>query len=516
MQEMVNSTQIDPPFWWSGMKNPVVQLFIYGPKISLFKPKVDSESIIIVSTVLVESPNYIIINLDTTDADPQTFAIEFSNENDFFVMKYELKQREPHATVIDSFDSSDVVYLLMPDRFSKGSEYELPGLPKDTENDVQDPTMSSSNNIPTTLKSNDETTGKFIDPNFPHLRARYHVDRGDPNARHGGDLIGVRNHLDYFCDLGITTVWMTPIFENDMEGGSYHGYASTDFYKVDPRFGTNEEYLSFVEECHKRGLKVVMDMVFNHCGSNHIWYIDTPSKDWFNCRRNYVPTTHEIQTMYSPYGADIDKGEFNDGYFVDTMPDLNHRNQIIERYLVQNSIWWIENTRINGIRQDTYPYCDQPMMSRWIKSVQDEYPGFNIVGEVWLDSAIGISYFQNGNTFNELQPLLPTVMDFQLMSIIGEVVEHETSFNDGFYKLYRHLNFDYVYPDVYKVLRFLDNHDTDRFLKGQVENLYSFKQGMTVLLTIPGIPQIYYGTEILMYGTKGISDGYVRSDFPGG
>ena len=348
------------------------------------------------------------------------------------------------------------------------------------------------------------------------MRTDYKIDRNNPNARHGGDLAGIEQHLDYIEDLGVTAIWWNPVLENDMKGGSYHGYATTDYYRVDPRFGSNEDYKRLIDKTHQKGMKVVMDMIFNHCGSDHPWMKDVPSHDWFNNLDHYVQTNHDKEAYFDPYVSDYDKNAMINGWFVPTMPDLNQKNPHVAKYLIQNSIWWIEYSGVDGIRQDTYPYADVDMMRNWCEAVELEYPDYNIVGEAWMNYTIGSAYWQRGSRLNFGKDTgLKSVMDFRLMGIAHDVFHAD----GGLQGVFEHLCYDYVYPDINHVLRFLENHDTDRFLREMPKSsadLYAYKQGVTFLLTIPGIPQLYYGQELLMNGTKEKSDGYIRLDVPGG
>ncbi len=474
---LAENIKIEPGFWWSGMKNAELQLMVYGKDIASYRPTIDYPGIQINSTVLLESPNYMLIYLDVSQAQPGTFDITFNNGRKKITYPYELKKRKPGAADIKGFDSSDVLYLIMPDRFANG-----------------DP---SNDNIP--------------------LRTSYKVDRSNPNARHGGDLAGIEKHLDYIEDLGVTAIWLNPVLENDMEGGSYHGYATTDYYRVDPRFGTNEDYVNLIEKTHQRGMRVVMDMIFNHCGSDHPWLKDIPSRDWFNNLDNYVQTNHNKEAYFDPYVSDYDFSTLVDGWFVPTMPDLNQRNPHIAKYLIQNSIWWIEYTGVDGIRQDTYPYADYDMMIDWCNAIELEYPDYNIVGEAWMNYTIGSAYWQRDSKLNfGKDSHLKSVMDFRLMGIASKAFHEETGWSGGLYSIFEHMCYDYVYPDINNVLRFLENHDTDRFLPEMPANLDVYKQGVTFLLTIPGTPQLYYGQELLMHGSKEESDGYIRLDVPGG
>mgnify|MGYP000183658973 FL=1 len=475
-----DNLRIEPTFWWSGMKNPELQLMVYGKDIAGYLPSVKYPGVQLKSSVALESPNYLLIYLDVENAKPGRFDITFTKDKKSFNYSYELKARKPNADRIKGFDSSDVLYLIMPDRFANG-----------------DP---SNDQIP--------------------MRTSYKVDRNSPNARHGGDLAGIEQHLDYIEDLGVTAIWLNPVLENDMEGGSYHGYATTDYYRVDPRFGTNEDYVRLIEKTHERGMRVVMDMIFNHCGSDHPWMKDIPSHDWFNNLDNYVQTNHDKEAYFDPYVSDYDKETMLNGWFVPSMPDLNQKNPHVAKYLIQNSIWWIEYCGVDGIRQDTYPYADVDMMRNWCTEVMNEYPEYNIVGEAWMNYTIGSAYWQKGSRLNFGQDTeLKSVMDFCLMGIASKAFHEETGYSGGLHTIFEHMCYDYVYPDIYNVLRFLENHDTDRFLPSMpksVDDLYAFKQGVTFLLTIPGIPQLYYGQELLMNGTKEKGDGYIRLDVPGG
>ena len=469
---------IEPAFWWSGMQESELQLMVYGSNIADYKATITSPHVYLKESVALESPNYKLLYLDISKSVPETFDIVFTNGKKKISIPYELKQRDPSRKNVKGFDSSDVLYLIMPDRFANG-----------------DPT-------------NDQLP----------MRMPYKVDRNDPNARHGGDLKGISDHLDYLHNLGVTAIWLNPVLENDMEGGSYHGYATTNYYRVDPRFGSNDEYVKLIEDTHAKGMKVVMDMIFNHCGSDHPWLKDIPSKDWFNNLDHYVQTTHVKEVYYDPYASQYDTKQMTDGWFVPSMPDLNQRNRHVAKYLIQNSIWWIEYAGVDGIRQDTYPYADYQMMIDWCQAIEKEYPNYNIVGEAWYNDPLGTAFWQKDSKLNYRENTqLKSVMDFRLMGLAHSAFFEETGeWGGGLRNIYEHMTTDYVYPNIYSVLRFLDNHDTDRFLPEMPKNLDGFKQGITFLLTIPGIPQIYYGTELLMNGNKSKSDGDIRKDVPGG
>ena len=472
--------KVAPSFWWASMNNPELQVLLYGEQISSADVSISSDDIVLQEVVKQDNPNYLLLYLNTSEAAPQTFDICLKQGKKQTVIPYELKQRRVDAAQIEGFNSSDVLYLIMPDRFANG----------DASNDV----------IPGMLEDR--------------------VDRNDSFARHGGDFKGIEQHLDYIADLGVTSVWLNPIQENDMQGGSYHGYAITDYYQADRRFGSNEEFRTLVEQAHSKGLKIVMDMIFNHCGSENYLFKDMPSKDWFNFKGNYVQTTFKTATQSDPYASDYEKKIAVDGWFTQSMPDFNQRNRHVATYLIQSSIWWIEYAGINGIRQDTHPYADFDMMARWCKAVNDEYPRFNIVGETWLGNNVLISYWQkNSPLAHPRNSYLPTVMDFPLMDHMNKAFDEETTDGyGGLCRLYEYLSQDIVFADPMHLLTFLDNHDTSRFYRSEADtkNLDRYKQALAFLLTTRGIPQIYYGTEILMAADKANGDGLLRCDFPGG
>lgn len=469
-------TNVEPPYWWTGMKNDTLQVMLTGPGIASANASVNYKGVRLAEQVNLDSPDYkllyFVIGKETV---PGTMEITLTNGKKRSRIPYQLRQRDPEMAKHGGFDARDVLYLLMPDRFSKGGD-----------------------------RKGDALT---------HNPA---IDRNNPNARHGGDLKGIENHLDYLDSLGVTALWFCPVLENDMPGGSYHGYATTDYYRIDPRFGSNEEYVELIEKAHGKGLKVVMDMIFNHCGSAHPWLKNPPSKDWINHPEGDVMTNFRLTTVHDPYVSDYDLDHTVNGWFVPSMPDLNQKNPHLMKYLIQNSIWWIESSKIDGIRMDTYPYADAAGMAAWNKAVAEEYPNFNIVGECWYTNEAGSAFWQKGNNLNPSDPELPTVMDFYFLQNGRKAFNSETDPWGGLNMVYDHLSQDFLYPDPQRVLTFLDNHDSDRFLLELPDSLGSWKQAQTFLLTSRGIPQIYYGTEILMNGSKEGSDGFVRRDMPGG
>lgn len=471
--------KIDPPYWWVGMEQDTLQVMVQGPGIRDAQVSVDYPGVELVDVARLDSPNYQFLYLVVTDgAKAGEMKISFKKDGKKKDVPYQLKARDRAPEDYVGFDASDVLYLIMPDRFADGNP--------------------ENNNVAS-------------------LRHNTPVNRANHNGRHGGDIKGINDHLDYIEQLGVTAIWVNPVLENDMRGGSYHGYATTDYYRIDPRFGTNDEWQKLVADCHKRGIKVVMDMIFNHCGSDHPWFTDRPSKDWFNFADGYVQTNYRLSTLHDPYVSDYDKRRTVDGWFVQSMPDLNQNNPHLMKYLVQNSIWWIESSKIDGIRMDTHPYAALVPMSDWIASVMKEYPRYNIVGECWYGTEGGEAFWQKNSYVNKVANTnLPTVMDFVLSIKARNAFSSQTDRLTGLNEMYDHLALDYLFPDPQGILTFLDNHDTDRFLLEEPADLGWWKQAMTFLLTTRGIPQIYYGTELLMYGSKEGSDGYVRRDVPGG
>lgn len=469
---------VEPPFWWTGFKNPELQLMVHGTDISKTKPEINYTGVEIVAVTSVENPNYLFIDLRLADnTQPGKFDILFkSNGKTVFTYNYELKAREQGSANRDGFNNSDAMYLIMPDRFANGD------------------------------LSNDQIAG---------MPDKY--NRNEQYDRHGGDLKGINNHLDYIHDQGYTAIWLNPVLENDMEHASYHGYATTDFYRVDRRFGSNEDYKKLSDDARKKGIKMVMDMIFNHCGSNHWWMKDMPMKDWLNGWPNYGITTHRKTVLQDPYVSKADFDEMADGWFVSSMPDMNQRNPFVAKYLIQNSIWWIEYVGLAGIRMDTYPYPDQHMMADWTCQVLNEYPKFNIVGEQWHTNPSLVSYWQRGKkNENGYTSCLPSLMDFPIQDAIVKAFTENEGWDTGIMRLYETLALDFEYPEADNLVVFADNHDTERFFTAVRENFSKFKLAMAYLMTTRGIPQVYYGGEILMTGRKSDGDGMLRKDFPGG
>ena len=495
--------RIEPTNWYVGMKNPSVQLMVYGKDIRSAEVSTNYPGVKIDSLVRLDSPNYLLVYMNIKDAQPGTMKLCFKTGKNKTNVNYELKARDMKGEDRQGFTNADVLYMLMPDRFaSSGKNLEVKGL------------------------------------------NAYKVDRSQPSLRHGGDLEGLRQHLDYFTELGVTALWFTPVLENNSpdhgKSSSYHGYATTDYYRVDPRFGSNADYRRLVDEAHKKGLKVVMDMIFNHCGFEHPWVKDLPSKDWLNTpewlypenqkytvktqtmdgeqttNTKYLQTSYKLTPVLDPYASKVDLHETVDGWFVPTMPDLNQRNEHLMTYLIQNSEWWIETVGIDGIRMDTYPYADRDAMAHWMKVLGEEYPHFNTVGETWVTEPAYTAAWQKDSKLSEKNSYLPTVMDFAFFDRINSAKNEETDdWWNGMNRIYNVFCYDYLYPNPKSVMAFVENHDTDRFL-GEGKDTLALKQALALLLTVNRTPQLYYGTEVLMNGTKSVTDGNVRKDFPGG
>ena len=476
----VNIDRVEPTNWYAGMKNPSLQLMVYGKGIKQANVSTDYAGVKVDSVVRLDSPDYLLVYLNLQGVQPGTMKLNFEQGGKKKQVNYEIKHRDMPGEARQGFTNADVLYMLMPDRFADGN-----------------------------VKNN--VVKGMLDQRCV---------RTEPSLRHGGDLEGIRQHLDYFNELGVTTLWFTPVLENDMPSGgghsSYHGYATTDYYKVDPRFGTNEDYRRLVDEAHQKGLKVVMDMIFNHCGSSHPWQINPPASDWFNQPNYGLQTSFKLTPCVDPYASEIDKRETEEGWFVSSMPDLNQNNPHVATYLIQNSIWWVETVGINGIRMDTYPYAYAAPMARWMKQLNEEYPNFNTVGETWVTEPAYTAAWQKDSKIAKTNSYLPTVMDFAFYDRMSQAKHEETDdWWKGFNRIYNSLVYDYLYANPSNVMAFLENHDTDRFL-GNGKDTVALKQALALLLTVNRTPQLYYGTEVLMNGTKEVTDGNVRKDFPGG
>jgi len=471
--------RVEPPNWWVGMKTNDLQILVYGKSINDLIPKISNSNIELTSFNKVQNENYLFLNISISEnAQPDEVEIDFY-KNNMVVDRYvfSLLDREKNASNVEGFNSSDVMYLITPDRFANGDS------------------------------KNDDIKSMYERPNRDYNR-----------GLHGGDIKGIINHLDYIKDLGFTTVWLNPVLENNMKKSSYHGYSTTDYYKVDPRFGSNELFQELSISAKEKGIKLVMDLIPNHCGSEHWFFKDPPMDNWFNNQSGFKQTSHRRETVQDIYASEIDKREHADGWFVETMPDLNQKNQKMSKYLIQNTLWWIEYARLSGIRVDTYPYSDKDFMSDWTFAVMDEYPNFNIVGEEWSDNPIVISYWQKDKINHDgYVSYLPTLMDFPLQISFTEALLDDFSWGKGFIKPYKTLASDFLYPNPNNLLIFPDNHDMTRFFTQVNNDIDLFKMGIVYYSTMRGIPQFYYGTEILMNSDENPGDhGLIRTEFPGG
>jgi len=478
--------RIEPPNWWIGFKNENLQLLVHHPNIGTTVPKISYPGVSIIKVNQAKSPNYLFIDI-TIDksAKPGTFNIVFEPEKGKkIIQSYELKAKSKPSEDFIGFNSSDVIYLITPDRFANGNE---------------------ANDVVKTMK---ETT----------------LDRSQDYKRHGGDLQGITNHVEYIKNIGFTAVWPTPVLTNDMKGGSYHGYAMTDFYQVDSRFGTLTDYKNLADKLNQNSMKLIMDQVANHCGSEHWWMKDLPFADWVNYQelfekeKKYVTSNHRRTSNQDLYASEKDKKEMTDGWFVSSMPDLNQRNPFLAKYIIQNSIWWIETLHLGGIRQDTYPYSDKAFMANWTGEIMAEYPNFNIVGEEWTTNPLLIGYWQKGaNNKDGYQSNLRSTMDFAMQTIIPQAIKEPESWDKGLAKIYEGLANDFHYASPKDLMIFPDNHDMDRIFTQLNENIENTKMALATYLVLPRIPQMYYGTEILMQNTAKPGDhGLIRTDFPGG
>lgn len=476
--------RVEPPSWWIGFEESNLQLLVYGENVGKASASINYEGVEIEKTHQADSPNYLFLDLNiSVAARAGTFNIVFRfKDGSEEIYKYELKGRTRPSEDFIGFDNTDVIYLITPDRFANG----------DPSNDV------------------DKSLNEKV------------IDRNDDYARHGGDLRGIIDHLDYVDEMGFTAIWSSPLLINDMKTASYHGYAMTDFYKVDPRFGTLEEYIELAEKARDRNIKLIMDQVANHIGLEHWWMKDLPFNDWINYQDRYekgektVYSSHRRTTNQDIYASKADKKRMSDGWFVDTMPDLNQKNPFMAKYLIQNSIWWIETLGLGGIRQDTYPYPDKQFMSEWAGSIMKEYPDFNIVGEEWSNNPLLIRYWQNG-VENGYDSNLKSTMDFAMQNNIVQGLNEEEEWDKGLIKLYDGLANDFAYSSPEYIMIFPDNHDMSRIYTQLNENVEKTKMALSYILTLPRIVQIYYGTEILMNDTAKPGDhGLIRTEFPGG
>ena len=469
---------LEPLNWWVGMQHRELQLLVHGENIASLTPQFSYAGVKLESIETTTNKNYLFINLYIAEnTKPGKFTISFQkNEKTFATAAYELQARKSNSMNRASFTAADAIYLITPDRFA--------------------------NDIP----SNDSQADVFEK-----------VNRQNSNGRHGGDIKGMQNHLDYIADLGFTMVWPTPLIENNQKEYSYHGYSLTNHYRTDSRFGSNEDFKQFVVAANKKGLGVIQDIVLNHIGSGHWWMQDLPTADWLNFQNGFVPTNHQHTTVLDMHVAQADKKLFADGWFVDTMPDLNQRNPFLAKYLIQNTVWWIEYANLAGVREDTYSYSDKNFLAAWVKYILDEYPNFNIVGEEMNSNPQILAYWQKDvKNRDGYESYLPSLMDFPVVFLMPNVLNEKESRSSGFMKLYEMIANDFVYADPMKLVVFPDNHDTSRIFSLLHDDINLLKNSLAFTATTRGIPQIYYGTEILAKSPIERDDGRLRSDMPGG
>jgi len=470
--------RVEPASWWVGMKDDRLQLLVHGDRVADLAPRLTYPGVSITGVERVENPNYLFVNLRIApETKPGSFRIDFlKGRAKAGSRSYVLNAREQGSAERKSFGPQDTIYLITPDRFANGD------------------------------LSNDTVKG------LPDG-----LDRSKPLGRHGGDLKGVSNNLDYLAGMGYTQLWLNPVLENNQPEVSYHGYAITDFYKVDPRFGTNEGFRQLAADARQRGVGMIMDMVLNHCGSTHWWMKDLPSRDWFNNDSTFAPTSHVRETLQDRHATNVDRQTFSDGWFVATMPDMNQRNPYLATYLIQNSLWWVEYAGLSGIRVDTYSYSDREFLTEWSRRVTQEYPHLNIVGEEWSSNPTTVAYWQRGrNPPDGYVSYLPSLFDFPLQEAVAMGLKEPEGWGTGLRRIYKVLAQDSVFPDPYNLVTFHDNHDMSRMLTALGERQDLNRMALVFLLTTRGIPQIFYGTEVLM-SNKGTEDhGVIRSDFPGG
>ncbi|MFZ6845788.1 glycoside hydrolase family 13 protein [Undibacterium sp. RuTC16W] len=471
-------THLEPASWWVGMNNPQLELMVHGHRIAELTPDIQYPGVTIKSVQRVSNPNYLFIQLDIThQALPGKLDINFSRQGiQVLHTGYQLNARREHSAQRKGFSPSDAIYLLVPDRFANGNP--------------------ANDSVPQLIESSNRTK---------------------PGGRHGGDLQGISDHLDYIAQMGFTTIWPTPLTQNNQAAYSYHGYSATDLYQVDARLGSNEDYRQLVSKAKSKGLGFIQDIVLNHIGSGHWWMKDMPSPDWLNFPDKYTETSHARSTVQDPHAAQGDKEKFTSGWFTTTMPDLNQRNSLLATYLIQNTIWWIEYADLSGIRTDTYSYSDKNFLADWSRSVINEYPRLNLVGEEWSNNPAIVAYWQRGKYNPDgYASSMPGMMDFPLHDSLRAGLMGEESTAEGLMKMYLAVANDFVYPDASNLVIFEGNHDTSRLFSALNNSLPHYKIALAYLATMRGIPQFFYGTEMLMQSPKKRDDGKVRSDFPGG
>jgi glycosidase len=469
-------SKVEPPMWWSGMHNTNVMVTLYGENLADYA--VASNDLTITDVVRLENKNYLFVYLDFAAAKPGTYQLVLEHsQKESIQIPYELMERREGSALRKGYDSSDFIYLIMPDRFANA-----------------DPTNDS----------------------HPDLHEQ--SNRKDPWGRHGGDLQGIIDHLDYIAQLGVTAIWNTPVLEDNDPKGSYHMYAASDVYQIDKRFGSNEKYKQLSAELKKRNMKLIKDYVVNHWGLEHYMIQDLPSKDWINQWDEFTPSSHAKEIFSDPYAAEVDVKQLVNGWFVDSMADLNQKQPQLLKYLTQNAIWWIEYADLSGLRVDTYPYNSRDEVTLWSKAIIDEYPNFSIVAESWVINPIHLSYWQKDSPIAAMSGFnsqVTHVKDFALFAAVQEVFTEKTPWWDQkMNKIYKVFQNDFVYANPNDLMVFLENHDTTRI--NELVDFENYKLMTTLLATVRGVPQTYYGTEISIKGSKEKGDADLRKDFPGG
>lgn len=477
----VTQARIEPPNWWVGMASPELEILIYDTQVRDLEPKLSYPGVRIDKVTRLQNPNYLFVRLQIgPGTEAGTFPIQLVDASGREVKRYNytLQARYQSPKHVQGLSPADLIYLIMPDRFANGDRG------NDSQKDMQQ-------------------TG---------------VDRNKIFFRHGGDLLGITERMDYLHDLGVTALWLNPVLENDQAYDSYHGYALTDNYLVDRRLGTNHLYRNLVQVAHERNMKVVMDVIFNHVGDQH-WFIrDLPDHSWIHQDwTEFTRSNFRAPTLIDPYASQADLNRMRNGWFDNHMPDLNQQHPQLANYLIQNSIWWAEFSGHDAYRIDTYPYPDQAFMANWASRLRAEFPNIGIFGEVW-DHGPGVqSWFGENNPFRQgVNSHLPGLTDFQLNYAIHEALGREQGWTEGAARIYYTLVQDYLYEQPYNNVTFLDNHDLSRFFSSVGEDLNKYKSGIALLLTLRGTPMLYYGTEILLTGSGGAFGEGGRRDFPGG
>ena len=470
---------LEPLSWWNKMQSNKLQLMIHGQDISALTPKITHPDITIVNVNKVTNGNYLFLDLQLADTiKAGEYEIAFYRKNTKVLShNYLINDRNKTSAAATSFNGKDVIYLLTPDRFANGD-------------------VSNDNNK--VLKEQSNRTKK--------------------GGRHGGDIQGIINNLSYLKEMGFTQIWPNPMIENNQANYSYHGYSATDFYKIDARFGSNELFKTLSKQAQLQGLGLIKDVVLNHIGDQHWWLKDLPTNDWLNFQdKTYTGTHHKRESLHDPHATEKDKTLFSDGWFVPSMPDLNQRNKYLSTYLIQNTLWWIEYANLSGLRVDTYSYPDKDFLTDWTKRITDEYPNINIVGEEWTTNPAHVAYWQRGKkTHDNYVSYLPSVMDFPLQASLINGLKNKDSWSNGLIQLYQAIANDFQYADPYNLVTFADNHDMSRIYTQLDEDFALYKMAMSYLLTTRGIPQVFYGTEILMSNAGTEDHGVIRTDFPGG